>query len=401
MIREKVQAYLKALPKALRNRETPLGNVVTAFLVACDESDEALPEALRGFLSLRWQTAIAADVWDDAGMPDHLRANLRIVDAAGRELAAGRDLRALRERLGEAAQLTFAAADPGIERAGLRDWDCGALPPAIRFVRDGRQLTGYPALVDEGETVAVRLLDTEDAALRSHRGGVLRLLRIALREQVRQLEKGWPGFNAVALALRGAVAPERLLADSLEAICDRAFIGEDALPRDPAQFEVQKGRARTRLAAVRDSAQRLLAEIGVEYGRIAAALGRVPAPQRGVLRGLELHRDRLVFPGFMMAHGWEHLGHLPRYLKAIVRRIQRFADDPARDARHATMLESWHQRWTEQMTKARRNGEVPAELAGFRWWIEELAVAVCAQELRTPFPVSQKRLEKRWMEITR
>ncbi|MEP7084116.1 MAG: ATP-dependent RNA helicase HrpA, partial [Betaproteobacteria bacterium] len=250
MIREKVQWQLKALPKTLRNRETPLTAVVTDFLVACDRSPQTLAISLREFLIARWKVSVPIDVWDDATPPPHLLVNLRVVDAAGKELGAGRDLRALKLQFGEAAQLTFAAADPGIERSGLKAWECGELPQSLSFVRDGRRLTGYPALVDEGETVAVRLLDTADAAQRAHRQGVLRLLRIALKEQLRQLEKGWPNFNAVALQLRGRITPERLLADWIGAICDRAFIGDDPLPRNAAQFEAQKQRARARLPAV-------------------------------------------------------------------------------------------------------------------------------------------------------
>jgi len=109
------------------------------------------------------------------------------VDASGSELASGRDLRALRARLGEAAQLTFAGNDPGIEKSGMKAWECGELPASLSFMRAGRRLTGYPALVDDEDSVSVRLFDTEAAALASHRAGLLRLLRFALREQVKQL----------------------------------------------------------------------------------------------------------------------------------------------------------------------------------------------------------------------
>jgi ATP-dependent helicase HrpA len=401
MVREKVQWHLKALPKALRNRETPLTAVVTEFLLACDRSPQAIAPALREFLLARWKMAIPADVWEGARPPPHLQVNVRVVDAAGKELGAGRDLGALKSQFGEAAQLTFAASDPGIERSGLKAWDCGDLPASLSFMRDGRRLTGYPALVDEGETVAVRLLDTAEAAERAHRRGVLRLLRVALREQIRQLEKGWPNFNVVALQLRTRIPPDRLLADWMETICDRAFIGEDTLPRDGAGFEGQKQRARARLAAVRDGAQRLLTEIAAEYAQLSAALGQSPAPLQKKARALEAHRDRLVFPGFMQELGWDHLAQLPRYLKGILRRYQKFPEDPDRDGRQGAIIDAWRQRWVEQVARAAKAGQVSAELQYFRWWIEELAVALFAQELKTPLPVSHKRLEKRWSELTR
>jgi ATP-dependent helicase HrpA len=326
---------------------------------------------------------------------------VRVIDAAGKELGAGRDLRALKGQFGEAAQLTFSASDPGIERTGLRAWDCGELPAALSFIRDGRRLTGFPALVDEGENVALRLLDTAEAAERAHRRGVLRLLRIALREQIRILEKGWPNFNAVALQLRARISPDRLLADWMETICERAFIGEDQLPRDGAQFEGQKQRARARLAAVRDGAQRQLAEIAAAYAQLSAALGQAPLALQKKARALEVHRDRLIFPGFMQELGWTHLAHLPRYLNGILRRYQKYPENPDRDGRNSAIIEAWHQRWLEQIARAVKAGQVAAKLQDFRWWIEELAVALFAQELKTPFPVSHKRLEKRWSELTR
>ncbi len=401
MVREKVQWLLKALPKALRNRETPLTAVVTDFLIACDRSPQAIAPALRESLIARWKMQVPAAVWDGAAPPPHLLVNLRVVDAAGKELGTGRDLRALKVQFGEAAQLTFAASDPGIERTGLKAWESGELPVSLSFIRDGRRLTGYPALVDAGDTVAVRLLDTADAAQRAHRQGVLRLLRIALKEQVRQLEKGWPNFNAVALQLRGRIAPERLLADWIEAICDRAFIGDDPLPRDAAQFDAQKQRARTRLPAVRDGAQRLLTDIAADYAQLGAALANAAPPLQKKVRAFEAHRDRLVFPGFLQELGWDHLGQLPRYLKGIQRRFQKYPENPERDGRHGAAIDTWMQRWTEQLARAAKTEQAAPELRDFRWWIEELAIALFAQELKTPFPVSQKRLEKRWSELTR
>ena len=428
MIREKVHWYLKALPKALRNRETPLPPVVTAFLVASDASRDAadardtraaagtggdtprggareghksVADALRDFLESRWSTRIPPDTWDDAEPPPHLIVNIRVVDAAGRELASGRDLRALQTQLGEAAQLTFAAHDPGIERSGAKAWDFGELPESISFIRNGRRLTGYPAAVDEGTSVGVKLVDTADAAQRAHRAGVIRLLRLALSEHVKQLEKGWSGFNAVALQLRGRIAPEQLRDDMIDAIVDRAFIGDDPLPRNAAQFDAQKQRARARLPAVRDGIQRLLAEIAADVVQLGAALAALPPALRSLSRAIDAHRDRLVHPGFLTSTGWEHLAHVPRYLKALMRRVRKYPENPERDARHAAAIDLWRQKWEAHRAREQMLGRNNPALDDFRWWIEELAVALFAQELKTPFPVSQKRLEKRWSELMR
>jgi ATP-dependent helicase HrpA len=332
-------------------------------------------------------------------MPPHLKFNVRVIDAAGSELGSGRDLASLRKQFGEAAQLTFAGSDPGIEKSGMKSWDCGELPASLTFVRGGRRLTGYPALVDDGDSVSVRLFDTEGAARESHRSGVLRLLRLALKEQVKQLDKAWPGFNAIALQLRSRIAPDRLLADWIDMVCDRAFLGDDPAPRNASQFDAQKQRARARLAAVRQGAERLLTEIATELAQLSQAQSAMPTALQRVRSSIETHRDSLIFPGFMRALGWSHLADLPRYLKALQRRLQKVRENPERDARHAAFVDAWRQRWQEVRERAAK-ADVPLEaLDEFRWWIEELAVALFAQELKTPFPVSAKRLERRWSEI--
>jgi ATP-dependent helicase HrpA len=129
------------------------------------------------------------------------------------------------------------------------------------------------------------------------------------------------------------------------------------------------------------------------------ALPAAPKGLQRLTRAIEAQRERLVFPGFMSATPWEHLGQVPRYLKGLARRLQKYADNPERDVRHAAQLDEWWRRWDERMTRARRESQDTAALEAFRWWIEELAIALFAQELKTPFPVSTKRLEKRWSEL--
>src|ERR1022692_1583685 len=219
MIREKLTWYLKGLPKVWRQRLTPLTDVVTALLEAqpdgaparSPQSGEAadppreLADALRAFCSKRLGAAIPIDVWEGAQMPAHLRVNLCVIDANGRELGSGRDLPALRTQLGEAAQLSFAAAGPEFERADIRTWDFGDLPESLVIERGGRKLTGFPALVDQGESVSLKLLDTRSAADASTRIALLRLLRRQFKDALQRLEKHPPGFAQAALMLKPAM----------------------------------------------------------------------------------------------------------------------------------------------------------------------------------------------------
>src|SRR5262249_44714287 len=150
-------------------------------------------DALRAFLRNDLGEAPPGDAWDALALPLHLRMEVRVVDAAGRELGAGRDLAVLRAQLGEAAQLTFARAGPSLERSGLRKWDFGDLPETLTTMKRGERITGYPALVDDGESVSITLFDTLPAANAAMRAGVARLMRIALKEHLARYEKGGQG----------------------------------------------------------------------------------------------------------------------------------------------------------------------------------------------------------------
>ncbi len=401
MLREKVTFLLKALPKQWRNRLMPLPDVVTAFLAQDRADGDALPDALRAFVRARLGDTPAADVWDGTTLPAHLLMNLRVVDDAGTELAQGRDLPSLRAQLGEAAQLSFAEAGPAIERRGLRSWDLGDLPETITRRKGAQRLTGYPALVDEGDSVAIVLLDTPEAAQASTRAGVVRLLRIALKDQLLRYEKAPPGFQAAALALKAAVPPDRLLADVLGAVCDRAFVGDDELPRSERAFGEQVKRARTRLPAVADSAFRLLADIAAAYQGLNQRLGALPVSLARLGAEVRSRRDALIHPGFFCATPWAQLAHLPRYLRALDRRLAKYPDDPARDARHGGAMADWWQRYRDRLDRNRAAGRDESGLPAFRWLLEELAVSLFAQELKTPFPVSFKRVEKVWHDIGR
>ncbi len=404
LIREKVGAYFKALPKAIRKQLLPLQDQVTRFLEEQDRGDTAtasLPDALARYVKMRSGEIISAEIWDDADIPAHLRMNYRVIDDAGRELATGRDLAALKAQLGQAAQLTFAKAEPGIERAGLKAWDCGDVPVQISFERAGRKLTGYPALADEGETVAIRLFDTREVADASMRAGVIRFLRLELKEQMKQLDKSLPGLTQAIMQLRGIANADDLKADLVIAICDRAFIGDDELPRSQQEYEAQKQRARTRLPAVRDAACRMFAACGDEYHRAGLRLGNAPPAQNRVAADLRAQLQRLVYKGFFSATPWEQLQHLPRYLKAISIRLDKYPGNLERDEKHAAEVAALWKLYQERSDKVRKAGTAEPALEDFRWQIEELRVSLFAQELRTPYPVSIKRLKKIWEAVVR
>ena len=409
MIRDKVAWIMKALTKRIRTRLVPVPEHVTRFLEASPHASQGgdgtgpnltVKEAVLAFASRIAGERLGDDVFSKEDIPPHLVMNIRVVDEAKRELAMGRDLGALRKRLGEAASLTLAKSKPGMEREGIVAWDLGDLPQQVTFRRGNQTLTGYPALADDGASVSIRLFDTPDRAVDAHREGVKRLMALELKEQLRQLDRGLPGFNALAMKFHATIPGDRLKADLMEAIVDRAFVGEDVAPRSPKAFEEQKKRAKARLPAVAEAAVRHLGaivEASQQYGQAVAQLGNLGR----VVADVKAARERLVYPGFLARTPWEHLEHLPRYLRGYALRLEKYRANAERDQKHAATV---HALWQNYETRAKADhdaGRHDPKLEEFRWLIEELRVSLFAQELRTPLPVSVKRLQKFWDEHLR
>ena len=399
MIREKLTALVKALPKTLRRVCVPVPDFVTGFLEQAQHKQAILP-ALADYIQKQTSLNLSVSDFDLSDLTEHLKMNFSVVDEKGRELGMGRDWNALKAQLGSAAQLTFRNSSPSIEKTGLKQWDFGDLPNTLTFTKDSHQLTGYPALEDHHDHVAVKLFDTESMAKKAHRMGVCRLMRFELKEQMKQLEKGLPQFNQFALLLRNLISPDELREDMLLAIGDRAFIGEDELPRTNAEFMTLKQRARTRLPAVVDSSSRLATAIAQEYLALTQRLNALPTNMARVKKEVEEQLALLLPKKFFSQTPWERLQHLPRYLKALKLRLDKYLSAIDRDARSAQNVQMVWQRWQDKVNSLRKaNQEVSDALADYRWLIEELRVSLFAQELKTSFPVSMKRLDKIWDDL--
>ncbi len=401
MLRERIAVRVKALPKAVRSRLMPLADHVTAFLESEPGRGQPLEAALVAWMKAARGLAVERADLEGEALPPHLMVNLRVVDASGDEVDAGRDLAALKRRLADAARLSFAEGDDAFERRGILRWDFGTLPATLAVTRGGQRVTGYPAIVDEGESVALALSDTEADAEAATRRGVVRLMSLALKDALAQQLKAPPSFTATALALREAGSRDELLADVAEAVADRAFIGDDPLPRDEAAFAEQLKRARTRLPAVAQQAFRVLGDIGTASQALAQRTVDAAGPRARLAAELKAQRQALIGRGFVAATPWAQLAELPRYLEGYARRFAKAAQHPDREARHAADLAAWQRRYDERLAADRKAGRRDPALAAFRWLLEELKVSLFAQELRTPYPVSWKRLEKAWTALSR
>jgi ATP-dependent helicase HrpA len=218
---------------------------------------------------------------------------------------------------------------------------------------------------------------------------------LELKEQLRNLERGMSDLNSVALKIQATIPAEKLKADLLAAIVDRAFIGEDDAPRTAKAYEEQKKRAKARLPAVTEGAKRYLAgivEASQQYMQVvaqSAALGRV-------VQDVKAARDRLVYPGFISHTPWERLEHIPRYLKGYALRLQKYHANAERDQKHAVTVQVLWSNYEARAKADRDAGRHDSNLEEFRWLVEELRVSLFAQELKTPMPISAKRLQRFW-----
>ena len=268
MIRDKVLLLLKALPKALRNRLTPLPDTVTAFLEA---SSPGKASARRMRCARGSRRASARRCRRTFGTPSRCRRISWSTSASSMRPESSSGADAISPRCARSSAKPRSCRSrrpaPAVERRGLRRWDFGDLPEiADARRRGGKRVTGYPALVDDGDSVSIALYDTREAAEASTRAGVVRLIRIALQGcRRRSWKRAAPGFTQAALQLKTTIPTDRLQADVLLAVRDRAFIGDDPLPRSEAAFADQVKRARTRLPAVAEGAFRLLASIAAEH----------------------------------------------------------------------------------------------------------------------------------------
>lgn len=400
MLREKIQLLIKALPKQIRRICVPVPEFITQFLESNPDRQAAIIPQLAHFIAksagdMRILEQIDQDAWAAQELPEHCYLNLRIVDDGGQELAGGRKLHELQQQLGQAATVTFRDNTQEFERDNVTAWDIGTLPESIKFARGKQQLTGYLGLQKEKDgRIALRLFDTTEAAEQAHRQGVIELMKLQLKEQVKDLNKGIQGFTQAAMLLKHINA-DTLRDDLTQAVCDRAFIGEDDLPRNEKAFKEQIKRARSRLPAVKEALSRYLQETAAAYAELNSKLGKHPLTHL-----LRLRLQTLLAPGFATRTPWAQWPRLPIYLKAMTLRLEKYSSNPARDAAREADIQELEQMWPEKTDSLIKQGlPISDGLAGFKWMIEELRVSLFAQELKTPYPVSVKRLLKEWESL--
>jgi len=391
LLKEKVQAYAKGMPQRLRHKLGPLAEFAAHFAEAVPPSDMPLATALARHIRSEFNLEVPTDAFRPDSAPPHLHMNFRVLDEHGRQLAMGKNVAELKEAFGARIQERLSEQTPqGGER--FVSWNFGDLEEVMEISRGGQTLVGYPALLDvsdeSGDAVSLQVFDSPERARDIHRGGVRRLLAIAFRERVRDLEK--------ALARDMAVAAMK--DDIVSAALDRTFLS-DALPMRQADFarRVQEGRSRFNLIA--QEMQRLASTIAAEQAQVQKRIAAIQKAWPLAAEDARQQLARLLQPGFLARVPWERLQHFPRYLKAAALRLDKLRADPGRDVQRMAELAPLEQAWKRELGGRVRlggAGRSAAELEQFGWLLEELRVSLFAQELKTPVPVSPKRLAKLW-----
>ena len=443
MLKDKIQALLKSLPQRPRSRFVPLPENA-ARLAALFTADGRWAEATgkAGLIDtllkqVRDETSLdvkRADFKPDMLSP-HLFMNFRVTDEHGRQLGQGRNLAALKAEWGSKARGAFQAlaslkiagsAQPATDSdkkqpknsqeqalaapekraqatppaaaphdARYTEWRFGELPELMEIKKGGQTLLGFPALIDHGEAVAIEVFDEPEVAAARHRVGLRRLFALQIKDALKYLEKNIPDLQKMAVAYMPLGTQEELRAQIIAVAMDRAFL-QDPLPTTEGAFKQRVQEGRGRLTLIANEVARMAGAILQEY---AAAQRKIKdtknAPEATRDAGEQL--QKLMPRNFIAQAPWAQLQHYARYLKAIGVRLDKYRADPARDAAKLKELQPLEQRYGRLL--AERKGQQDARLQEYRWMLEELRVSFFAQELRTPYPVSTKRLDKVWQQL--
>ena len=451
LLKDKIHALLKSLPQKPRTRFVPLPDSAAKLaetlgapeIFGTGSLTDVLLKKVRDITSLDVKRA---DFKLDMLSP-HLFMNLCVVDEHGRQLGMGRNLGALKADWGSqargafqalaqlrvqstgsatgsgtlkatdakgshasqaAASVSANAAKPGSSASGAKSgqktaiaqqrytsWTFGDLPELMEINKGGQSLIGFPALVDLNDAVQIEVFDEVEVASQKHREGLRRLFALQIKDALKYLEKNIPDLQKMAVAYMPLGSADELRQQIIEVALDRAFL-MDPLPADELSFKKRIDEGRGRLTLIANEVARLAGVILIEF---AAATRKIKdtknAPEATADCAQQL--QRLVPKRFLALTPWTQLQHYARYLKAIVLRLEKWRSDPARDGAKLLELKPQEQRYWRLV--AERKGAVDDRMLEFRWLLEELRVSFFAQELRTPQPVSVKRLDKAWTQL--
>ncbi|WP_293769948.1 ATP-dependent RNA helicase HrpA [Sporichthya sp.] len=390
-----VTALIRALPKAIRRSFVPAPDHAAAVLTRLDPAGgEALTTALERELGARNGVRIDPEDWDWDRVPAFLRMTFRVEDERGRSLGEGKDLPALAAQLAPKVASMVAAGAAALERPALRGWpSMEELPRTHEHVQDGRVVAGYPTLVAENGTVALRVLADADAARAALAPGTRRLLLTEVNAPVKAVLGRLSNGSKLALAAAPHANGTALFADCADAAVDAIVAAHGGPVRSADAYAALLAAVRAELPARFDVVVNEVATILTMAQEVDAALARagsVPSAVSAAVTDLRAQYEALLFPGFVTATGAERLPQLTRYLRGISRRLDKF--DPERDAARMAQVAQLSREYAQLLAGLSPARRGDADVVAIRWMLEELRISLFAQSLGTAHPVSEKRI---------
>lgn len=395
---ELVTAYIRSLPKALRRNFVPAPDFAAAALRQVRDRQEPLLPTLEHILKRMSAITVPPEAWDDERVPDHLRITFRVVDGK-KKLAESKDLEDLRLKLKPKLKetLSSAASGQGIEQTGLTGWpaDLPVLQRTFEQRSRGHSLRAYPALVDEGDSVAIRLFDTPEAQQQAMWAGTRRLLMLSINSPAKAIQQRLGNQAKLALSYSPHGSIPALFEDIVAAATDRLMALNGGPAWDEPSFTKLYDKVRADLYELSADTTLKTATALIAFHKASNRLKSVSSPVLlTAVNDVRLHLASLVHPGFVTATGWQRLPDLKRYLLAVDRRLEALPNHPQRDLLHLHKVQQVQDAYGELLGKVPAGREPSAELRAIRWMVEELRVSFFAQGLGTPTPVSEKRILK-------
>ncbi len=430
---EKVQLYLKSLPQKLRRNCVPLPEYAKKFVERCTEKNKFgegdFLDALIADIREQTQVQVQRVDFRPENLPLHCFMNFRLVDEYGRQIELDRNLGKLRSEFAQSAREVFQevtasavgrltpptsnnklsdtspqaqlkeeggskAASNVSQTDNIKDWSFGELPEMLEIKRGKQTLYGYPALVDKQTHCDLEVFDDPDLARKTHRQGLRRLFALPMRETIKALHKQLPGARDLSLLFMSIGQSDELMTQVIDLALDRACL-MDPLPNNAQLFKERLDAAKPKLALIaQEIARHALAGLQA-HADLQKKLAQLKALSSSAHADVSAQVQKLIHPKFVAETPYESLVHIPRYLKAILMRIEKLRTNPSRDAQCQIEWQSIYNPWIKLLqTQKVYGGQLDPRLDDFRWQLEELRVALFAQELKTPTPMSAKRLQK-------
>ncbi|MEY1389898.1 ATP-dependent RNA helicase HrpA [Providencia stuartii] len=391
---ELIIALIKSLPKPVRRNFVPAPIYAAAFLERVPTPDGSLLDKLERELRRMTGVTVERDAWQLDQLPSHLKMTFRVVGEKNKTIAEGQDLDELKNRLKEKVQETLSeVVDDGIEQSGLHIWSFGELPQRYEQKRGGYSVKAYPALVDERNSVGIRVFETEFEQQQAMWGGVRRLLLLNIPSPIKYLHEKLPNKSKLGLYFNPYGKVLELIDDCIACGVDQLI----ATYGGPVWTEDGFGKLQEFVRAELNDA---VVQIAKQVEQILTAVfainkrlkGRVDFAMAMALSDIKGQMSNLVFKGFVTEHGWKRLPDVLRYLNGIERRLEKLAIDPNRDRAQMSKVEHVTQMWQQWKAKLTPVQQQLPEVQEIRWMIEELRISLFAQQLGTPYPISDKRI---------